>query len=168
MVNIVSSRCSRQPNPARISSCLRMPKFAAIAAITISTVIALYAATASGEIYKCTARKALPTYQNFPCEFDSLGSSPNSSGPRGATGAGISSAPGTNPSAARQRDSLKAAANSSVPRVGMTTDDVQAIWGKPVDMSKEEFVKGTFETWTYTDSRTVQFDRKGRVTSIKW
>ena len=50
----------------------------------------------------------------------------------------------------------------------MTTKDVQAIWGKPIDMSKEEFVKGTFETWTYDDSRAVQFDRKGRVTSIKW
>jgi hypothetical protein len=146
-----------------------MPKVAAIAGISMLIVVALYAATASGEIYKCTAKKRLPTYQNFPCEFDSLGSSPKSSGPGSATTvAGMSAAPGTKHAAARQGDGWSPAAHSSAPRVGMTTDDVQAIWGKPIDTSKEEFVKGTFETWTYANSRTVQFDRKGRVTSIKW
>ena len=30
----------------------------------------------AAEIFKCTAKDGMPRYQNFPCEFDSIGWSP--------------------------------------------------------------------------------------------
>jgi hypothetical protein len=138
--------------------------------VLISIIVALCATEASGEIYKCTSGKSLPKYQNFPCEFDSLGSVP----PTMATDDAHARTTGV-PAATRAPASLRrvgavAHRNSSaqVPRVGMTTDEVRALWGEPVEMNKEELRKGTFDTWTYADSRSVQFDRKGRVTSIRW
>lgn len=50
----------------------------------------------------------------------------------------------------------------------MTTAEVKAIWGEPIDMTREEYAKGNIETWTYADSRSIQFDLKGRATEIKW
>ena len=50
----------------------------------------------------------------------------------------------------------------------MTTDHVKTIWGEPLETTKEEFAKGDIETWTYADSRSIHFDRKGRVTAMHW
>jgi hypothetical protein len=167
-VNAASSPLQPHPSSARIPSGRRRPKRLAIARISISIVVALSAAQASGEIYKCTARKSIPKYQNFPCEFDTLGSVPAASAPAidsrttGATAAARTATP-----IRPDRNVVHRGAGASVPRVGMTTDEVRTLWGEPVETNKEEFVKGTFETWTYADSRAVQFDRKGRVTSIK-
>jgi len=168
LVNVISTR-SLHPGSTRIVPDQRRPKLRAIARVSISIVVALSAAQASGEIYKCTARKSIPKYQNFPCEFDTLGSVPPASAPQ------IDSrATGTTPAAraattiSPDRKAVHRAASTSVPRVGMTTDEVRALWGEPAEMNKEELRKGTFDTWTYADSRSVQFDRKGRVASIKW
>jgi hypothetical protein len=138
--------------------------------VLISIIVALCATGASGEIYKCTSRKSIPKYQNFPCEFDSLGSVPPTT-VSDDTHAGIAGVPAPTRAAAPVRRVGGVAHRSNgaqVPRVGMTTDEVRALWGEPVEMNKEELRKGTFDTWTYADSRSVQFDRKGRVTSIRW
>ena len=57
---------------------------------------------------------------------------------------------------------------ATMPRVGMTTNEVKTIWGEPLDMSREEYAKGNIETWTYANSRSIRFDVKGRVADIKW
>jgi hypothetical protein len=57
---------------------------------------------------------------------------------------------------------------ASVPRVGMTANQVKAIWGEPLDTTKEEYARGDIETWTYADSRSIRFDPRGRVMEIKW
>lgn len=138
-----------------------------IVSIGVTLLFVLSANVASAEIYKCTARQRITTYQNFPCEFDSLGSMP------ATFEAGASMPAGAATDARRTRATPRARSTSAhpqanAPRVGMTTDEVKAMWGEPIDTSKEEFVKGDIETWKYTGSRSVQFDRTGRVTGIKW
>jgi hypothetical protein len=123
-------------------------------------VLLFAAAPARSEIFQCTANKAMPTYQNFPCEFDTLGV---------MTAGSASGAPKSNPSAptAAGPKPMPSGANS-IPRVGMTTGEVKAIWGEPRDTTKEEYARGDIETWTYADSRSIRFDLKGRVAEIKW
>jgi len=107
----------------------------------------------------------MPTYQNFPCEYESLDAwrpidaARTAASTMSAAGAAVSAQGGmhTNP-----------AAVASVPRVGMTANQVKAIWGEPLETNREEFVKGDIETWTYTDSRSIRFDSKGRVQKINW
>ena len=121
-------------------------------------VLLLAAQPAHGEIFKCIS-KAMPTFQNFPCEFDSLGAMP-------ATALAAKTSVSVPPNAARSR--LPARPVATMPRVGMTTNEVKAIWGEPLDTTKEEYAKGDIETWTYADSRSIRFDAKGRVSEIKW
>ena len=102
----------------------------------------------------------MPIYQNFPCEFDSLGAANLPAAPTGRlTATPVSTSTGGH---------ANRAAVAAVPRIGMTTKEVRAIWGEPLQTTREEFVKGDIETWQYADSRSIQFDRKGRVTSINW
>lgn len=155
-MNIASLRFPRRRSSAADRSGHRFSNATVLARISLALFVALSAGAASGEIYKCTAKRRITTYQNFPCEFDSLGSVPAAFEPVVGAAAGAHTRPANR------------AATASVPRAGMTTDDVKAIWGEPNGTSKEEFVKGDIETWTYDDSRSVQFDRKGRVTNIKW
>ena len=169
-MNVGSTRCTERPGNACIPCRGWLPKAIAIGRISIPILVALCATPAAGEIYKCATKKSMPTYQNFPCEFDSLGDLPNastaaatSSLPRAEGAAGATQVP-----AVRQGNRTHQAPVVSAPRVGMTVDEVRAIWGKPLDTRREELRKGTIETWTYADSRSVAFDRKGRVTGIKW
>ena len=122
-------------------------------------VLLVAAQPAHGDIFKCTTRKSMPTYQNFPCEFESLGAMP-ATAPAAKAGA----APA--PTAAKSRMPDRAAATTT-PRVGMTTSEVKAIWGEPLDTTREEYAKGNIETWMYANSRSIRFDLRGRVTEIK-
>jgi hypothetical protein len=119
-------------------------------------VLLLSAQRSSAEIFKCTAR-AITTYQNFPCEFDSLGAVP----PAGTVADASTAAPAA-------PDRHVQTTTATMPRVGMTIAEVKAIWGTPLDMTKEEYGKGNIQTWTYADSRSIRFDLKGRVTEVKW
>ena len=101
----------------------------------------------------------MPTYQNFPCEFDSLGAMP-------ATAQAAKAGAAPTPGAAKSRTPARPAA--TMPRVGMTTNEVKAIWGEPRDTTREEYAKGDIETWNYADSRSIRFDAKGRVEEVKW
>jgi len=156
-VNVASSRLPRQPGYTAVSSHGRRPTLLAIARISISIAVALSAAQASAEIYKCTSSKSIPRYQNFPCEFDSLGSAPTTLA--GASAQGVSSAPGNH---------AYAMPAATTPHVGMTTKQVKAVWGEPVETTREEYAKGDIETWMYAGSRSIRFDMKGRVAEIKW
>jgi hypothetical protein len=120
-------------------------------------VLLLWTQPAAAEIFMCTANKAIPTYQNFPCEFDSLGAVP----PAGTVADASTAAPAA-------PDRHVQTTTATMPRVGMTIAEVKAIWGTPLDMTKEEYGKGNIQTWTYADSRSIRFDLKGRVTEVKW
>ncbi len=102
----------------------------------------------------------MPIYQNFPCEFDSLGAA---SLPADAA-APLTATPVSTGTGSRANRATAA----TVPRIGMTAKEVRAIWGEPLETTTEEFVKGDIETWKYADSRSIRFDPKGRVQHINW
>ena len=103
---------------------------------------------ASAEIFKCVAKNGGDLYQNFPCQFDSLGSS---------------QAAGSPVDVASRAKSSKA----TEPRVGMTPDEVRAIWGEPVEATQDEPRQGRIEIWRYGETKSVQFDHKHRVVAVQ-
>ena len=111
---------------------------------------------ASAEIFKCVGKNGEALYQNFPCQFESGDGMPTDvpdperNHPRNVSGP------------------KKSPAVPAEPRVGMTTDEVRAIWGEPTDTVQEEPGDGgRFEVWSYGASRSVRFDRKRRVAAIQ-
>jgi hypothetical protein len=134
---------------------------AGAARIAIPLLAALSAAPpAYGDIFECTGKGAMPIYQNFPCEFDSLA---DANLPAGAKTPLAATAASANTGVHANR-----AAVEVTPQVGMTAKQVRAIWGEPLETNREEFAKGNIETWKYADSRSIRFDVKGRVQRIHW
>jgi hypothetical protein len=131
-------------------------------------VAALCAAPpASAEIFKCVGKNGTDLYQNFPCQFDSLGSLP-SSPPSAKTTLPLGDASQAKPKVAPvDVGSTGKSANAREPRVGMTTEEVRALWGEPVETIQDEPIDGRIEIWRYGDSRSVQFDRKHRVLAVQ-
>ena len=120
----------------------------------------LFAApVATAEIFKCVGKNGEALYQNFPCQFESMGGTPmDTQDPKKPPEKSTqdTSAPKKSPSVPAE------------PRVGMTTDEVRAIWGEPTNTTQEEPGDGgRFEVWSYGPSRSVRFDRKGRVSAIE-
>ena len=113
------------------------------------------ASLASAEIFKCVGKNGEALYQNFPCQFESMGGTPTD-------------APGPKKSPTDVAAPKKSTAAPAEPRIGMTTDEVRAIWGEPTDTVQEEPGDGPrFEVWSYGASRSVRFDRKRRVAAIQ-
>ena len=110
---------------------------------------------ASAEIFKCVGKSGEALYQNFPCQFES--------------GGGMSTDTPSPKKPPTDVPSLKKSPTVPIePRVGMTTDEVRAIWGEPTNTTQEEPGDGgRFEVWSYGSSRSVRFDRKGRVFAIE-
>jgi hypothetical protein len=112
-------------------------------------VLALCAAPlASAEIFKCVGKNGTDLYQNFPCQFDSLGSSRAADLPVDVA-------------------SNAKSAKASEPRIGMTPDEVRALWGEPVETIEDEQRQGRIEIWRYGESRSVQFNHKHRVIAVQ-
>ena len=133
-----------------------------VAALTIAPV-------ASAEIFKCTSRDGLALYQNFPCEFNSLGSLPTQ-----PAGAKAPSAPIEATQSKAKTVALEKISTSAQPRplpgglrVGMTTEEVKALWGEPLEMIQDEPRSGRVEIWQYGEGRSVQFNNKQRVMSVQ-
>jgi hypothetical protein len=121
-----------------------------------SCVLLLGSGTCGAEIYACAGPHRMTVYQNFPCEFTSLGAA-----------SGTAPVAGVQAPSSRPGDGAHPTAVAAMPRVGMTIEQVKEIWGQPIDTTKEEYAKGDIETWTYADSRSIRFDPKGRVAEIK-
>ena len=134
----------------------------ALIALILPAVCA--APLASAEIFKCVAKDGTALYQNFPCQFDSIGWMP--SNPAAKTT--------LTPPDSRQAKAHAAPVNvasmvksvdPSEPRIGMTPDEIRAILGEPLEIVPDESIEG-IEIWRYVD-RTVQFDRTNRVVTLK-
>jgi hypothetical protein len=111
--------------------------------------VAFAASAASAAIYKCQAKDGTALYQNFPCPIDSLGSLPTVA----------KTAP------AERRADAKPVGDE--PKIGMTTEEVRAMWGEPTDSLWEEpGVGDRSELWSYGNSRSVRFV-KSRVAAIQ-
>src|SRR5215475_3602744 len=119
------------------------------------------ASLASAEVFKCVGRNGEALYQNFPCQFESISGTPtNAPGEKDVQGPKKSPTDVAAPK--------KSTAAPAEPRIGMTTDEVRAIWGEPTDTVQEEPGDGPrFEVWSYGASRSVRFDRKGRASAIQ-
>jgi hypothetical protein len=119
------------------------------------------ASPAYAEVFKCVGKYGEALYQNFPCQFESMGSVP--------VDAPGSKKPSALPTETRLgMGSKKLPALPAEPRVGMTNDEVRAIWGEPTEIIQEEPGEGSrFEVWSYDASRSVRFDRKRRVSSVQ-
>jgi hypothetical protein len=128
----------------------------------------LVAPRVSAEIFQCVGKDGMNLYQNFPCQFDSMGwmpmNPPSTKTPSAASNANqtkvnagpvVVEAVGKSPSLPAE------------PRVGMTTEEVRAVWGEPMNFYSDELVDGRVEIWSYGASRSVQFDLKGRVTAMQ-
>src|SRR5262245_15904145 len=116
---------------------------------------------ASAEVFKCTGKYGEALFQNFPCQFESVGWIP--------TDGQVSKKSPASPTESRLgTGAKKAPALPAEPRVGMSTEEVKAIWGEPTDTVQEEPQKGgRFEVWSYGATRSVRIDRGGRVIAIQ-
>ena len=124
---------------------------------------------ASAQIFKCVAKDGTDLYQNFPCQFESMGWMPMNTQSTKTPSAPSDSNPTTVKAGPLE---VKAAGKSPAvptePRIGMSPDEVTAIWGEPTDIISDEVVEGRIEVWSYGASRSVRFDQlKGRVSAIQ-
>jgi hypothetical protein len=129
---------------------------------------------ASAEIFKCVAKDATALYQNFPCEFDSIGWVPLN--PQAArTTLMFPAASQAKPKAASVNVASPVNVASTVKstdtrelRVGMTADEVRTLLGEPEEMVDDEPAEGgRVSIWRYADGRSVQFDHKHHVLEIQ-
>lgn len=128
---------------------------------------AMFAPPGAAEIFKCVGKGGVDLYQNFPCEIDSLGSLP-SSPPSAKPALPPDDANRAMPKAAPVAvASTGRAANASEPRIGMTRNEVTAIWGEPLETEEDEPKEGRTEIWRYADGRSVQFSNKHRVSAVQ-
>lgn len=129
--------------------------------------------TASAEVFKCVGKKGEPLYQNFPCEFESMGGMPTDvPNPKKSStdvvGAKTSPAAPTQQRLGAGQGQKKPPDSPAEPQIGMTTDEVRAIWGESTDTVQEEpQIGGRLEVWSYGDSRSVSFNPRGRVVAIQ-
>lgn len=132
----------------------------------ILCLLLFVAPAASAQIFKCVAKDGTDLYQNFPCGIDSIGSvatKPQSEKP-GLLQTDSKQAKPIAPAGAAVR---KANTEGTGPQVGMTMEEVRAIWGEPPNAYYDELVDGRAEIWPYGGSRFVQFDLRGRVSALQ-
>jgi len=135
--------------------------------ICIALAASLLAAQASAEIFKCVGKAGSVLYQNFPCQFDSIGWKPDAQNAQASSGTDSSrlvqpkAVPGGVGSAGKS-------SASSGPQIGMTAEEVKALWGEPGNEYYDELVDGRVEIWSYGDSRSVTFDVKRRVSAFHY
>ena len=143
--------------------------------VGILSCLLLVAPLASAQIFKCVAKDGTDLYQNFPCGIDSIGSMATTA-PTEKAGAAQSDSKQTkpNPNASTPNTSLRvgtAAAKSAVlasePRIGMTAEEVRALWGEPTETFWEEPGVGErSELWSYANATSVRFVKQ-RVSAIQ-
>jgi hypothetical protein len=130
--------------------------------VGILSCLLLVAPLASAQIFKCVAKDGTDLYQNFPCGIDSIGSM-STSAPGEKTGSAQS-----DPKHAKPDASLPASAAAlTEPRVGMSREEVKAVWGDPEEIVQDEPANGGVDIWRYADSRSVRFSKRHRVLAVQ-
>ena len=123
------------------------------------------ASLASAEVFKCVGKNGEALYQNFPCQFESMGGMPTDVPDSKKSPTDVAS---PKKSTIDVPGPKKSPATPAEPRIGMTTEEVRAIWGEPTDTHWEEPGDGDrSEIWSYGASRSVRFDSKRRVAAIQ-
>jgi hypothetical protein len=123
------------------------------------------ASLASAEVFKCVGKNGEALYQNFPCQFESMGGMPTDVPDPKKSPTDVAS---PKKSTIDVPGPKKSPAAPAEPRIGMTTEEVRAIWGEPTDTHWEEPGDGDrSEIWSYGASRSVRFDSKRRVAAIQ-
>jgi hypothetical protein len=125
---------------------------------------------ASAQIFKCAAKDGTDLYQNFPCGIDSIGSTATNAPSETAAVAQSDSKqtkPNPNASVRASVAAVRTAIPPTEPRVGMTIDEVKALWGEPEEIIQDEPVDGRIEIWRYAQSRSIQFSNKHRVLAVQ-
>ena len=102
------------------------------------------------QIFKCAGENGSALYQNFPCQFRSLGAMP--------VNARADAPPANGSKSPQPRRS---------PAVGMTHEEVKALWGQAPNAYYGELVEGRVEVWSYSNSRSVTFDVTGHVADVQ-
>jgi len=165
MTHLLRHECG----PERVTTTLVASSVRSVVSKAMWVLVAALCATppASAEIFKCVGKNGTDLYQNFPCQFDSLGSLPST--PLSAkTILPPSDASQAKPKAAPVDVATSTkSAKASEPRMGMSPDEVRAIWGEPVETIEDEQRQGRIEIWRYDEARSVQFDRKHRVIAVQ-
>jgi len=165
MTHLLRHECG----PERVTTTLVASSVRSVVSKAMWVLVAALCAAppASAEIFKCVGKNGTDLYQNFPCQFDSLSSLPSSPlsaktilPPSDASQAKPKAAP---VDVATSTKSSKA----SEPRLGMSPDEVRAIWGEPVETIEDEQRQGRIEIWRYGESRSVQFNHKHRVIAVQ-
>jgi len=136
------------------------------------------ASPASAEIFKCVAKDRTALYQNFPCEFDSIGWVPLNAQAAKTT---LMSPAVMSPTASQAKPkatpvnvapvnvaSTVRSTPTGEPQIGMSSDEVRVLLGEPEEMVDDEPAEGgRISTWRYADGRSVQFDHKHHVFGIQ-
>jgi uncharacterized protein DUF4124 len=120
---------------------------------------------ASAEIFKCVAKDGTALYQNFPCQFDSIGWMPSNPAAK-TTLTPLDSRQAKAHAAPVNVASIVKSVDPSEPRIGMTPDEVRAILGEPLEAVQDEPIDPGIETWRYVD-KNIRFDATHRVTLVQ-
>jgi hypothetical protein len=120
---------------------------------------------AFAEVFQCVGKYGEALYQNFPCEFESRREMPTDVPDTKKSLTDVADIKKSPTNVAGQK---KPPAAPAEPRIGMTTEEVRAVWGEPTDSLWEEPGDGDrSEIWSYGGSRSVRFDSKRRVAAIQ-
>ena len=133
-------------------------------AILAVILMSCAATTASAEIWKCASKAGLIVYQNFPCQFDSMGDVPSAAPAQAGAARPVTPTAAT---AASTTEPAKAPRSGTEPTAGMTTEEVKALWGEPADRYEDEQSGGRFMVWEYGGNRSVRFNPKRRVLTVQ-
>jgi hypothetical protein len=149
------------PCPSRVQR-----RHALVALVGITAFLA--APVVAAEIFECVAKDRSALYQNFPCHIDSLGSLPLN--PPVAKTPSMAGPAGQEKSKIERINvaSISKSTHKGEPRIGMTADEVRALFGEPEEMVEDEpATGGRVSNWRYADGRIVQFDNKHRVLAVQ-
>lgn len=121
---------------------------------------------ASAEIFKCVAKDGTALYQNFPCQFDSIGWMPLNPQAVKTTLMPLDSRQAKPHAAPVNVASIVKSVAASEPRIGITPDEVRAILGEPLEAVQDESMDAGTEIWRYVD-KNIQFDGTHRVALVQ-
>jgi hypothetical protein len=121
---------------------------------------------ASAEIFKCVAKDGTAKYQNFPCQFDSIGWMPLNPQAAKTTLMPLDSRQAKPHAAPVNVASIVKSVAASEPSIGMTPDEVRAILGEPLEAVQDESLGAGTEIWRYVD-KNIQFDGTHRVAVVQ-